>query len=115
MLSRNTYMEVYLNKIKSNVEKIKNKFNNYEYYFGVVKADCYGVNSMQTVRKIIEGGVNYLAVATYEEAIGIRKELRDFPILCLGIIPKEYLEESIKNNLKKPPAAETGGGGCVWN
>lgn len=99
MLSRNTYMEVYLNKIKSNVEKIKNKFNNYEYYFGVVKADCYGVNSMQTVKKIIEGGVNYLAVATYEEAIKIRKEIRDIEILCLGIIPKEYLEESIKNNI----------------
>ena len=99
MLSRNTYMEVDLDKIKSNVKKIKNKYNDYEYYFGVVKADCYGLGYAKTVKSIIEGGVNYLAVATYEEAIIVRNEFKEIPILCLGIIPKEYLEESIKNNI----------------
>lgn len=98
MLSRNTYMEVNLKKIKSNVEKIKNKYNTYKYYFGVVKADCYGLGN-KAIEAIIEGGVNYLAVATYEEAISIRKEFKNIPILCLGIIPKEYLKESIENNI----------------
>ena len=36
---RNTYMEVYLDNIKNNVRKIINTYSNFEYYFGVVKAD----------------------------------------------------------------------------
>lgn len=99
MLSRNTYMEIDLNKIKNNVEKIITKYNDYEYYFGVVKADCYGINDIKTVKKIIEGGCNYLAVATHEEAMHIRENITEIPILCLGPIPKEYLEKSIKNNI----------------
>ena len=29
----------------------------------------------------------------------IRKEINDIPILCLGIIPKEYINICIKNNI----------------
>lgn len=99
MLSRNTYMEIYPNKLECNLKKIINKYNNYDYYFGVIKADCYGTGNVENVKSILSGGCNYLAVATYEEAIHIRKNFKEIPILCLGIIPKEYLEESIKNNI----------------
>lgn len=99
MLSRNTYMEIDLYEVRSNVKKVIRKHYDYEYYIGVVKADCYGLSSLKTVRAIIDGGCNYLAVATYEEAIFIRNVIKDIPILCLGIIPKEYLIESIKNNI----------------
>lgn len=37
---RNTYVEVYLDNIKNNVEEIINHCRGYKYYFGVVKADC---------------------------------------------------------------------------
>ena len=99
MLSRNTYLEVYLNKIENNVKEIIRKNSNYEYFFGVVKADSYGLSDEKTVSSIIKGGCNYLAVATFEEAMHIRKNFKEIPILCLGIIPKEYLEECIENNI----------------
>ena len=54
MLYRNTYMEVYLDNIKYNVEQIIKQHSNYKYYFGVVKADCYGHYSNKVVNKIIE-------------------------------------------------------------
>ena len=98
MLSRNTYMEVYLNNIKNNIQKIIKKHNEYEYYFGVVKADCYG-HEIGVIPKMIEAGVNYLAVATFEEALAIRKQNTDIQILCLGIIPKEYIKEAIENKI----------------
>ncbi len=98
MLSRNTYMEVYLNNIKNNIQKIIKKHNEYEYYFGVVKADCYG-HENGVIPKMIEAGVNYLAVATFEEALAIRNENADIPILCLGIVPKEYIKEAIGNKI----------------
>lgn len=98
MLSRNTYMEVYLNNIKNNIQKIIKKHNEYEYYFGVVKADCYG-HEIGVIPKMLEAGVNYLAVATFEEALAIRNKNTDIQILCLGIIPKEYIKEAIENKI----------------
>ena len=75
-LYRKTYAEINLTNIKENVEKIIKKYNNYQYYFGIVKADCYG-HGIKAVQKVIEGGANYLATATLEEALSIRKNLKD--------------------------------------
>ena len=96
---RNTYVEVNLKNIENNVKTLINKYDNYKYYFGVVKADCYGHNGIETVEAIIRGGCNYIAVATLDEALEIRRAITDIPILCLGIIPIPYIEECIKNNI----------------
>ena len=66
----------------------------------VEKADCYGHNDIKTVKAIIEGGCNYLAVSSLEEALEIRKKIKDIPILCLGIINEKYIDTCIKNNRK---------------
>ncbi len=96
---RNTYIEVNLKNIENNVRNLINKYNGYSYYFGVVKADCYGHNDIKTVEAIIRGGCNYLAVATLEEALEIRKSIINIPILCLGVIPVEFINECINNNI----------------
>lgn len=41
-LNRNTYAEINIKNIKNNVEKIIQHYNDYTYYIGVIKADCYG-------------------------------------------------------------------------
>lgn len=96
---RNTYVEVNLKNVENNVRTLINKYNNYKYYFGVAKADCYGHYGPENVKAIIRGGCNYIAVATLDEALEIRKSIIDTPILCLGIIPIEYVEECVKNNI----------------
>ncbi len=96
---RNTYIEINLKNIESNVRTLINKYNNYKYYFGVVKADCYGHNDIKSVEAIIKGGCNYLAVATLEEALYIRKYIKDIPILCLGIIDSKYIKKCIEENI----------------
>ena len=96
---RNTYVEVNLDNISSNVSKIIDKYNNYDYYFGVVKADSYGHYSNKVVRSVVKGGCNYLAVSSLEEALEIRKEIRDVPILVLGIVDLEYIDVCIKNKI----------------
>jgi len=96
---RNTYVEINLKNIERNVKTLINKYDNYKYYFGVVKADCYGHYGSKTVEAIIRGGCNYIAVATLDEALEIRKDIIDIPILCLGIIPLEHVQECAKNNI----------------
>ena len=87
---RNTYIEVNLENIKENVLKIRTHCPGYKYYFGVAKANCYG-HGLEAVKYMLEAGVNYLAVATLDEALEIREFDQTTPILCLGIIPVEYL------------------------
>ena len=95
---RNTYAEINLKSIKDNIKKIKKTYNDYKYYIGVVKADSYGHNTEKVVKSIIDGGCNYLAVSSLDEALEIRKYF-DIPILCLGIIHPEYLDICVKNNI----------------
>ena len=95
---RETYMEVYLESIKNNINKIINKYNNYSYYFGVVKASCYGLGN-EVVKTIVEEGCNYLAVSSLEEALEVRKINKTIPILCFGIIDLKYLDICIENNI----------------
>ena len=100
-LSRNTYLEVDLEKIKKNVKNIIAKFPEYKYHFGVVKANCYGLDneSLEVTKAILEGECNYLAVATLEEAIKIRKKFEEIPILVLGHINKDYLNQAKEYNI----------------
>lgn len=96
---RNTYAEINLKNIEENVKKIIKTYSGYKYYFGVVKADCYGHDDLKTVKSIIRGGCNYLCVATLDEAIEIRKEIKEIPILCLGVIAKKYINICKKENI----------------
>ena len=98
-LTRNTYAKINLDNIQSNVEKIINRYNDYKYYFGVVKANCYGHYDIKTVEKIIQGGCNYLAVATLDEALYIRKYIKNIPVLCLGPIPVQFIEKVKENDI----------------
>ncbi len=96
---RNTFVEINLKNIDYNVRNLISHYNDYKYYFGVVKADCYGHSDMKVVETIINAGCNYLAVATLDEALEIRKHFHDIPILCLGIIPINYIQNCVENNI----------------
>lgn len=97
-LYRKTYAKIDLKNVKHNVSEIIKKYNNYKYYIGVVKSDCYG-HGIKCVPPIIEGGCNYLAVALLEEALAIRKFNKDIPILCLGNINPDNIYICIENNI----------------
>lgn len=96
---RNTFLEVNLQNIENNVKKVIENHSDYKYYFGVVKADCYGHSDLKTVKAVIRGGCNYLSVATLDEAVEIRKEIKDIPILCMGVIAIDYIHICKEQNI----------------
>lgn len=96
---RKTYVEVNIDNLKNNVKNIVNYYNNYKYYFGVVKGNCYGHGTTYVINELIESGINYLAVSSLEEALEARKINKKIPILCLEPIDIEFIEICIKNNI----------------
>ncbi len=94
---RNTYALINLNNLKNNIKEIKKYYDNYKYYFGVVKADAYGHGDC-IAKSLEEAGINYLAVSSLEEAISVRK-YSNLPILCFGYVDTKDIEQVIKNNI----------------
>jgi alanine racemase len=92
---RNTYVKINETTLKNNVKTIIKKYNQYQYYFGVVKGNCYG-HGFYSVKALVEAGVNYLAVSSLEEAIEVRKYEKEIPILCLEPISSKHVEEIIR-------------------
>jgi alanine racemase len=97
MNNENNYNIINIKNIKENINLIKDKYDQYEYYMAVVKANCYGFG-YEEICKRIENQVSYFVVTTLDEAINLRN-LTKKPILCLGIINNENLDICKKNNI----------------
>ena len=95
---RKTYLEIDLNAIKHNVSEIKGKFSEYDYYFGVVKANAYGVG-IYAVNAMIEAGINYFAVSSLEEALSVREINKEIPVLVMEPVCFEGLLIAAQNNI----------------
>lgn len=65
----------------------------------VVKADSYGMGSLEMSKMYLENGVDMFAVAVIGEALELRKEIKDKDILILGYTPEEFYEDAIENNI----------------
>ena len=95
---RQTYLEVDCEKLKNNIIEIKKNYPDYNYYFGVVKANAYGHGSY-IINSLIAGGINYLAVSSLEEALNLRTYNTEIPILILEPIHLNHIETCIQNNI----------------
>lgn len=95
---RRTYLEVDCENLKNNIINIKENYPGYQYYFGVVKANAYGHGGF-IINSLIDGGINYFAVSSLEEAIKLREYNAEVPILVLEPIHLEYLDKCMKYNI----------------
>lgn len=95
---RKTYLEINCENLKNNIINIKQNYPDYQYYFGVVKANAYG-HGGYIINSLIEGGINYLAVSSLEEALKLRKYNTEIPILILEPIHLEFLDKCTQNNI----------------
>lgn len=98
-IARKTWIEINLDNLDYNVKKIINSNDKYEYYFGVVKANAYSHGAIEVSKQLIKSGINYLSVSSLEEALEIRNEIKDIPILCLEPIDISYINIAKENNI----------------
>lgn len=86
------FAEISLRAIGHNIKEIKKRLHPGTKVLAVIKADAYGHGAIR-VGKYLEQDVDYLAVATIEEAIDLRQHGIVLPILILGYTsPSQYPE-----------------------
>ena len=83
---RDTWAEVNLDHITSNVESFKKILPEDVKIFAVVKANAYGHGDIQVARAALSAGAHFLAVATLDEAVRLRQKgiNKKVPILVIG-------------------------------
>lgn len=93
------WAEVNLDNIAHNVKEIRRITDKKTEIMGVVKADAYGHGVMEVARTLIENGVTRLAVSMLDEAIQLRQNGIDVPILILSYTDPRRAEEIILNDV----------------
>lgn len=91
---RDTWVEVDLDAVRSNVQAIRQHIPEKTGIIAVVKADGYGHGSVQVGREALAAGADCLAVAMLDEAIVLRKAGITAPILVLGYTPLDSVEQA---------------------
>lgn len=101
LADNNTYLEINLKNLSSNLNFLRSKINSTTKLLAVTKANGYGSDSIE-VSKFLENKVDYFAVAYTSEGVELRKNKIKSPILILhpqrgdfDIIQEYNLEPSI--------------------
>ncbi|MBN3039351.1 MAG: alanine racemase [Candidatus Omnitrophica bacterium] len=103
MSSRPTWAEIDLNAIRYNLSQIK-KIIGWEKkkstkIMVVVKANAYGHGLIEVARALEKQEVDYLGVASLDEAIALRKSEIKLPILVLGSILPEEVPHALQHDI----------------
>ena len=99
MLLRDVCAEINLGAIKNNLTKIRKHIQPTAKLCVVVKANAYGHGAVEVSKIAEEIGADFLAVATCEEGLELRRAGFTLPILILGLIPESAIKISVENNL----------------
>ena len=66
---RDSYIEVYLDRLERNVQFIQSTLPSKIQIIAVVKADAYGHGAKHVAKFLASKGISFFAVATLDEAI----------------------------------------------
>lgn len=97
---RGTWAEINLDHFKYNIQTLKNAIGEDILFCAIVKADAYGHGAVQMGKEALESGANYLGVALLDEALELRQNGIDSPILVLGpTFGVEAVEVAVRNDV----------------
>ncbi|WP_208109598.1 alanine racemase [Bacillus licheniformis] len=87
---RKTWAEIDLTALKENVRNMKRHIGEHVRLMAVVKANAYGHGDAQVAKAALAEGASIFAVALLDEALSLRAQGIEEPILVLGAVPTEY-------------------------
>ncbi|WQV27917.1 alanine racemase [Helicobacter pylori] len=99
MLKRASFVEVNTHSLRHNFHAVKNIVPKDAHIMAVVKANAYGAGAIKASEIFLQEGVNYLGVATLDEALELRSHFSQTPILILGYSPNTNASMLIDNDL----------------
>lgn len=104
MILRDVYAEINLGALRHNFTEIRRRINPASKLCAVVKANAYGHGALEVSKVAVECGADFLAVATADEGLELRRAGFGLPILILGLIPHEAARAVVDADLTQAVA-----------
>ncbi|MCQ2011031.1 alanine racemase [Sporolactobacillus sp. STSJ-5] len=96
---RETWADIDLDAVANNVRNMKTRIPEDVALLAVVKANGYGHGALQVARTALDNGASWLAVALFDEALALRKQGIEAPILVLSPIPPQHVNHAAKYHI----------------
>ncbi len=96
---RPIWAEIDRTQLNLNLLEIRNFLKPSVKIMGLIKADAYGHGAVETSKVLVETGIDYLGVASLDEALQLREAGIKCKILILGYTPPTWAQEVIKSNI----------------
>jgi len=96
---RPTWAEIDLSAIEHNYKQVRRFVGKDIHIMAVVKANAYGHGTVEVSRVLESAGVDYLGVATTDEAVRIRDHGIRTPVLVLGSVLPGEVEVAVKKDI----------------
>ena len=97
---RETRLEINLDNIKDNIKNLKDYIGDTK-LMAVLKSDSYSHGTVNILDTVLASGVDYLAVASLNEALEVRKFNKDFPLLILGFGELNSFDLIVENKISQ--------------
>ncbi len=97
---RPTWAEIDLAAIRNNLRCIKKALSPGTRIMAAVKANAYGHGVKEVSRVCLEEMVDFLAVATLDEALELIAEGIAAPIMVLGYVPEQYADIIVSHGIR---------------
>jgi len=97
--ARPTWVEVDLEAVAYNVQRVKEIVGPEVEILAVLKADAYGHGGLTVARTALNNGATFCGVASVNEAIRMRVAGIDAPILVLGYTPAWLAREAVVHDV----------------
>jgi len=93
------WAEVDLGRLVLNYKNAMNHLREGTQLICVLKADAYGLGAPMVARRLAQEGARYFAVASYNEAEQIRRELKECEVLVLGLMGEKQLVHAVEKGM----------------
>ena len=97
-LNSRSYIEVDTSVVQKNVKNIQEFIGENTKLMSILKADAYGLG-IEKISQLIEPLTDWFGVATIEEALQIKKQDIKKPILVMGYVSDEYIQQVVDLNI----------------
>lgn len=96
---RPAWAEIDLSAIAHNIKQFQQHVSSQTRLMAIVKADGYGHGAVEVAREAVAAGISFLGVGMVEEAVELREQGINTPILILGFTPAAYAPYLCQYNL----------------
>ncbi len=95
-----TWVETDARALRHNLAEFRRRIGAAVRLGAVVKANAYGHGLLEVARVVADAGADWLCVNSLEEAVSLRDDGHELPVLVMGYVPLEELGEVVARDLR---------------